>query len=38
MAKKIVMSSGCIACGLCLSSPYMEEQEDGTAKIKGRFL
>jgi len=35
MPKKIIIGPGCIACGLCLGSPYIEELPDGTAKVKG---
>jgi len=35
MGKKIVIDSGCIACGLCFSSPFIEELTDGKAGVKG---
>lgn len=35
MAKKIVVSEGCIACGLCTASEYIEEKADGTVAPKG---
>lgn len=35
MAKKIVVLPGCIACGLCTASEYMEEKPDGTVVAKG---
>lgn len=35
MAQKIIVSSGCIACGLCIGSPYIEETPEGTAVPKG---
>ena len=35
MAKKIEILKGCIACGLCTMSPYIEELSDGTVKPKG---
>lgn len=35
MAKKIVVSEGCIACGLCTASEYIEEKADGTVVPKG---
>lgn len=35
MAKKVVVLSGCIACGLCTASEYIEENVDGTVAPKG---
>lgn len=35
MAKKIVVLEGCIACGLCTASEYIEEKADGTVAPKG---
>lgn len=35
MAKKIIVSPGCIACGLCTVSSYIEEKPDGTVAPKG---
>ncbi len=35
MAKKIIVSPGCIACGLCTVSSYIEERPDGTVVPKG---
>lgn len=35
MSKKIKVSSKCIACGMCLTSPLMEEMPDGKAQPKG---
>lgn len=35
MAKKIIVLPGCIACGLCTVSSYIEEKTDGTVIPKG---
>lgn len=35
MAKKIVVSEGCIGCGLCTASEYIEEKADGTVAPRG---
>lgn len=34
MSKKIKVSSACIACGMCLVSPYIEELSDGKVRPK----
>lgn len=35
MAKKISINKKCNGCGLCFESDYVEENEEGMAKIKG---
>jgi hypothetical protein len=35
MAKKIIVLPGCMACGLCTVSSYIEEKPDGTVVPKG---
>lgn len=35
MSKKIKVNENCIACGMCLVSPFMEELPDGKAQAKG---